>query len=72
MEPEPYRGPFVVLAADPLGFRVSVEPPLRGDDYAQTFATKDAAWSAARDLWTSLHAPLRDLTNHNTVRAAEK
>ena len=72
-EPEPYRGPFVVLAPDPLGFRVSIEPPpIEGQHCTLVLATKDDAWRAARDLWTAGKLPFRDLTESNTARATEK
>jgi hypothetical protein len=69
-EPEPYRGPFVVLEPDPLGYRVSVDPPVHLN-MTRTYRTKDAAWGYARDLWTMLHCPFRDLTDHNTARNAD-
>ncbi|QNP46061.1 hypothetical protein H9L14_01955 [Sphingomonas sediminicola] len=70
-EPEPYHGPFVVLAPDPLGYRVSVDPA-NDPDLIRTYRMKNDAWAYARDLWTTLRAPLRDLTESNTARAAEK
>lgn len=68
-EAELYRGPFVVLAHDPLGYRVSIDPPI-DHDLTRTYREKDDAWAYARDLWTALHCPLRDLTDHNTARMA--
>jgi hypothetical protein len=65
--PEPYRGPFVVLQPDPLGYRVSIDPPI-DDVHARTYREKHDAWGYARDLWTALKLPLRDLTDGNAAR----
>lgn len=70
-EPEPYCGPFVILAPDPLGYRVSVDQA-DGPDLARTYRLKNDAWAYARDLWTTMRAPLRDLTISNTARATEE
>jgi hypothetical protein len=69
-ELEPYRGPFVVLSPDPIGYRVSIDPPPPGGDPTRTFAEKHDAWGYAREWWTALRCPLRDFTEHNTARAA--
>ena len=69
-EPEPYCGPFVILAPDPLGYRVSIDPPPPGDDPARTFREKCDAWRYASDWWTALRCPLRDMTDGNTARTA--
>lgn len=66
-EPEPYCGPFVILEPDPIGYRVRIDPPA-GRDLSRTYRLKDDAWAYARDLWTTLRAPLRDLTDANVAR----
>jgi hypothetical protein len=68
-ELEPYRGPFVVLSPDPIGYRVSIDPPPPGDDPTRTFRLKDDAWRYASDWWTALRCPLRDMTDHNVAHA---
>lgn len=68
-ESETYTGPFVVMSDDADGFHVSVEPPPTGcEPCILTFASKDEAWRAARDLWTAGKLPFRDLTVGNTAR----
>jgi hypothetical protein len=66
-EPEPYRGPFVVIEPDSLGYRVSVDPP-NASHLPRSYREKHDAWAYARDLWTALRAPLRDLTDHNVAK----
>lgn len=68
MTREPQR--FVVIEPDPLGFRVHVELK-PGDDLTRTYREKNDAWAYARDLWTTLRAPLRDLTESNVARGEE-
>ena len=70
-EPEPYRGPFVVLEPDPIGFRVSVDPA-PAPNLTRTYREKHDAWAYARDLWTTMRAPLRDMTIGNVERAQPK
>jgi hypothetical protein len=69
-EPCLYRGPFVILQPDPMGYRVSVEPSRDGENFARTYREKNDAWRYAQDLWTALRAPLRDLTEGNTGRTS--
>lgn len=66
-EPE-YRGPFVVIEPDPIGYRVSIDPPPPGDDLTRTFREKSDAWRYASDWWSVLGCPLRDLTDSNVAR----
>jgi hypothetical protein len=68
-DPEPYGGAFVVLSPDPLGYKVSIDPPPPGDDPTRTFSDKHSAWGYASLCWQELRCPLRDLTEHNTARA---
>jgi hypothetical protein len=69
-EPEPYDGPFVVLRPDPIGYRVSVDPPI-GPDIDRTYREKHDAWGYARDLWIENRLPLLDLTEGNIARLVD-
>ena len=65
MTEEPRR--VVVIEPDPLGFRVHVELA-PSDDLSRTYREKNDAWRYAQDLWTTLRAPLRDMTDGNVSR----
>lgn len=67
---ENYSGPFVVLAPDPLGYRVTIEPP--GDEHTRTFREKNDAWRYAQDLWTAMRCPLRDESDFAIARHLER
>jgi hypothetical protein len=70
-ELEPYVGPFVVIEPDSLGYRVSVDPP-NASHLPRSYREKHDAWAYARDLWTTMRAPLRDKTIGNVERAQPK
>lgn len=70
-EPEPYVGPFVVLSPDPIGFRVTIDPPPPGDDPTRTYRLKIDAWAYASRLWRAGRLPLRDETQGNTARQSD-
>ena len=70
IEEPTYRGPFVVLAPNLRGYRVSVDPP-PSPDPSRTFPEKNEAWAYARNLWTKLRCPLRNLCDPNTARQCD-
>lgn len=70
-EPEPYRGPFVVMSEDADGFHVTIDPPTDSEPRVHTFRAKDDAWRAASDLWTAGRLPFRDLTTGRNSRWAD-
>lgn len=66
-------GPIVVLAKDGDAFAVSIEPRQPTGDHRTTYASRDAAWAAARELWTLFKCGLRDdadpmMNNRNASR----
>ena len=66
----PYRGPFVTIRPEGPAYTVGIEPPMpSGKVGPRSFATKDVAWGAARELWTANRLPLRDFTVSETARA---
>ena len=69
---EPYCGAFVVLAPDPLGYRVTLDPLPPGGDLTRTYREKCDAWRYASDLWTAGRLPLRDETQGNVARHPSK
>ena len=60
MSNEAERRPIVVLAKDGDAFAVSVEPTQPTGDHRTTYASRDAAWAAARELWTLFKCGMRD------------
>jgi hypothetical protein len=66
---EDYRGPFVTLCADGLGYRVTIDPPLPDRlDRSRNYACKSQAWGYARELWCRHRLPFRDFSDGNTGR----
>ena len=66
----PYRGPFVTIRPEGPAYTVGIEPPMpSGKVGPRSFATKDDAWGAARELWTANRLPQLDLTVAETARA---